>query len=105
MLSATLQTAAFLFLLLAVSIVFAVFVAFMAPPASKSPGLSFTTTLLYVAAELAALVFALWIVVSISGYDLLPILIALALAAVVFMPQLVAKIPLPAAVSGLLGKK
>jgi len=105
MLAATLQTAAFLFLLLIAVMVVSVFVAFMAPPASKTPAPSFTTVLLYFAAELAALAFAVWIVVSISGYELLPILIALAVVAVVFMPQLVAKIPVPAAVTGLLGKK
>ncbi|NVN86491.1 MAG: hypothetical protein HXX15_10425 [Rhodopseudomonas sp.] len=105
MLAATLQTAAFLFLLLIVMMVFSVFVAFMAPPVSKSPALSFTSVLLYFAAELAALICAVWIVVEISGFDLLPILIALAVAAVVFMPQLVAKIPVPAAVTGMLGKK
>ncbi|KIZ37859.1 MULTISPECIES: hypothetical protein [Rhodopseudomonas] len=105
MLAATLQTAAFLFLLLLVVLAFAVFVAFMAPPAAKPTLPGFTTMAIYLTAELAALVCAVWIVVQVSGFELLPILIALALAAVIFMPRLVSRIPVPGAVTGLLGKK
>jgi uncharacterized membrane protein len=61
--------------------------------------------LLSLAAEFAALVVAVWLVVQVSEFELLPVLIALAIAAVVFAPQLVARIPLPAAVTGILGKK
>jgi len=105
MLAATLQTAAFLFLLLVALLVVSVFIAFTAPALTKAPKPTFTTVLLYVAAELLALIVAIWIVVQVSGFELLPVLIALAIAAVVFAPQLVAKIPLPPAVAGLLGKK
>ena len=62
--------------LLAVS----VFIAFIVPPLSKSRP-SFTTVLLYVIAELAALVIAVWLVVQVSSFELLPVLIALAIAA------------------------
>lgn len=104
MLAATFQTAAFLFLLLVALLVVSVFIAFTAPPLGRSrPGL--TTVLLYFAAELAAVIAAVWIVAQVSSLELLPVLIALAIAAVVFAPQLVAKIPFPPAVTGLLGKK
>jgi hypothetical protein len=105
MLAATLQTAAFLFLLLVALLVFSVFVAFTAPRLTKAPKPSFTTVLLYFAGELVALIFAIWLVVQVSSFELLPVLIALAIAAIVFAPQLVAKIPMPPAVAGLLGKK
>jgi hypothetical protein len=105
MLAATFQTAAFLFLLLTALLVFSVFVAFTVQPLTKSPRQSFTNVVLYFAAELAALIFAIWLVVQVSSFELLPVLIALAIAAVVFAPQLVAKIPVPPAVAGLLGKK
>ncbi|MCD0421682.1 hypothetical protein LOC51_31080 [Rubrivivax sp. JA1024] len=105
MLAATLQTAAFLFLLLVALLVFSVFVAFTAPPLTKSPKPGFTTVLMYFAAELAALIVAIWLVVQVSSFELLPVLIALAIAAVVFAPQLVAKIPLPEPVAGFLGRK
>ena len=105
MLAATLQTAAFLFLLLVALLVFSVFVAFTAPSLTKSPKPTFTTVLMYVAAELAALIVAIWLVVQVSAFELLPVLIALAIAAVVFAPQLVARIPLPPALAGFLGKK
>ncbi|MBI5129664.1 MAG: hypothetical protein HZA66_09500 [Rhodopseudomonas palustris] len=105
MLAATFQTAAFLFLLLVAVLVVAVFIAFIAKPLDRLPRPSLTTVLLYLAAELAALVVAVWLVVQVSEFELLPVLIALAIAAVVFAPQLVARIPLPAAVTGLLGKR
>ncbi|WP_322517201.1 hypothetical protein SR870_06495 [Rhodopseudomonas palustris] len=105
MLAATFQTAAFLFLLLVAVLVVAVFIAFLAPPLGKLARPSLTTVLLYLAAELAALVVAVWLVAQVSAFELLPVLIALAIAALVFAPQLVARIPLPAAVTGLLGKK
>lgn len=105
MLAATFQTAAFLFLLLVALLIIAVFIAFTAPPVGKLPRSGLTTVLLYLAAELAALFLAVWLVVQVSELELLPVLIALAIAAVVFAPQLVARIPLPAAVTGLLGKR
>jgi hypothetical protein len=104
MLAATFQTAAFVFLLLVALLVVSVFIAFTAPALGRAkPG--FTTVLLYFAAEFVGLIAAIWIVAQVSSLELLPVLIALAIAAVVFAPQLVAKIPLPAAVTGLLGKK
>jgi hypothetical protein len=105
MLAATFQTAAFLFLLLIALLVVAVFIAFTAKPLGKPSRPSLTTVLLSLAAEFAALVVAVWLVVQVSEFELLPVLIALAIAAVVFAPQLVARIPLPAAVTGILGKK
>ncbi|ABE39919.1 hypothetical protein [Rhodopseudomonas pseudopalustris] len=105
MLAATFQTAAFLFLLLVAVLTVAVFIAFTAPPLTGSSRPGFTTVLLYLAAELAALIVAIWLVVQVSELELLPVLIALGIAAVVFAPQLVARIPLPAAVTGFLGKK
>ncbi|MGP9810898.1 hypothetical protein ACTZWT_05225 [Rhodopseudomonas sp. NSM] len=105
MLAATFQTAAFLFLLLVAVLVVAVFIAFLAPPLGKLPRPGLTTVLLYLAAELAALVFAIWLVAQVSAFELLPVLIALAIAALVFAPRLVSRIPLPASVTGLLGKK
>lgn len=105
MLAATFQTAAFLFLLLVALLIIAIFIGFTAPPIGKLPRSGLTTVLLYLAAELAALFLALWLVVQVSELELLPVLIALAIAAVVFAPQLVARIPLPAAVTSLLGKR
>jgi hypothetical protein len=105
MLAAIFDFASFLFLLLLAVLTFAVAVAFVAPPASRPPRPSFYTLLLYLAAELAALVVAVMIVFSIADHDVLPSLIALALAAVIFTPQLVAKIPVPAAVTGFLNRK
>jgi hypothetical protein len=105
MLAAVFDFASFLFLLLLVVLTLAVVVAFAVPPATKSPRPSFYTLLAYLAAELAALVVAVIIVFSIADHDVLPSLIALALAAVIFTPQLVAKIPVPAAVGNFLNKK
>lgn len=105
MLATTFQTAAFLFLLLVAVLVVAIFIAFTAPPVGKLPRPGLTTVLLYLAAELAALFVAIWLVVQVSELELLPVLISLAIAAVVFAPQLVAKIQLPTAVTGLLGKR
>lgn len=105
MLAATFQTAAFLFLLLIALLVVAVVIAFAAPPVGKLARPGLPNVLLYLAAELAAVFVAVWLVAQVSEFELLPVLIALAIAAVVFAPQLVAKIPLPAAVTGLLGKK
>jgi hypothetical protein len=45
------------------------------------------------------------IVFSIGDTNVLPSLLALAIAAVIFTPQLVAKIPVPAAVTQFLNKK
>jgi hypothetical protein len=105
MLAATFQTAAFLFLLLVALLVVAVFIAFTAPAVAKLSRPGLTTVLLYLAAELAAVFVAVWLVVQISELELLPVLIALAIAAVVFAPQLVARIPLPAGLTGFLGKR
>ncbi|RJF69980.1 hypothetical protein [Rhodopseudomonas palustris] len=105
MLAATFQTAAFLFLLLIALLVVALVIAFTVPPVAKLTRPGLTTVLLYLAAELAALFVAIWLVAQVSELELLPVLIALAIAAVVFAPQLVAKIPLPAAVTGFLGKR
>ena len=105
MLAATFQTVAFLFLLLIALLVVAVVIAFTAPPVGKLTRPGLTTVLLYLAAELAALFVAVWLVVQISAFELLPVLIALAIAAVVFAPNLVAKIPLPASVAGFIGKR
>lgn len=104
MLAAAFQTAAFLFLLAVALLVFSIFVAFLAPPLGRvRPG--FATVLAYVGAELVALVAAIWLVVEISSVELVPVVLSLAIAAVVFAPGLVAKIPLPAAAAGLLGRK
>ena len=105
MLAATFQTAAFLFLLLVAVLVVAAFIAFTAPSVGKLSRPCLTTVLLYLAVELAALFFAVWLVVQVSELDLLPVLIALAIAAIVFAPQFVARIPLPAALTGFLGKR
>lgn len=105
MLAATFQTAAFLFLLLIALLAVAVGIAFTAPPVGKLARPGLTMVLLYLAVELAALVVAIWLVVQVSEFELLPVLIALAIAAVVFAPQLIARIPLPAAVTGFLGKR
>jgi hypothetical protein len=105
MLAAVLDFAAFLFVLLVVLLVFAAFVAFLVPPATKSPRPSFYTLLMYLAAELAVLFIAVSVVISIGDYHVLPSLLALAIAAVIFTPQLVAKIPMPAAVTQFLNKK
>jgi hypothetical protein len=86
------DTASFLFLLLAVVLVFGVFVAFFVPPAGN---LSLPMIGLYVVAELAALALALIVVFQISNFDVLPTLVGLAVAAVVFVPGLVAKLPIP----------
>ncbi|MCG6204394.1 hypothetical protein LPW26_07090 [Rhodopseudomonas sp. HC1] len=104
MLAATFQTAAFLFLLLIALLVVAVVIGFTAPPVGKLARSGLTTVLLYLAAELAALFVAVWLVVQVSEFELLPVLISLAIAAVVFAPQLVARIPLPAAFTGFFGK-
>jgi hypothetical protein len=105
MLATVLDFAAFLFVLLIVVLAFAAFVAFLVPPVAKSPRPSFYTLLMYLTAELTILVCAVAVVFSIGDYHVLPSLIALAIAAVIFTPQLVAKIPVPAAVTQFLNKK
>jgi hypothetical protein len=92
MLMSVLDTASFVFLLVAVVLVFGVFVAFFVPHATK---LSLPVIGVYVVAELAALALALMVVFQISNFDVLPTLVALAVAAVVFVPSVVAKLPIP----------
>ncbi|MBB5045722.1 FtsH-binding integral membrane protein [Rhodopseudomonas rhenobacensis] len=70
-------------------------------PTIKSTQQGFLTVLAYLAAELVALFVALWIVSGIAQYDLLPTLLAAGIAALIFVPGLAAKLPSPAAVTGL----
>ncbi|HEY0330547.1 MAG TPA: hypothetical protein VGC77_15795 [Rhodopseudomonas sp.] len=89
-----------LFLAAIVVILFSLLVANFAPTIkSTQPG--FVTVLAYLVAELAALVVALWIVSGVAQYDLLPTLLAAGIAALIFVPGLAAKLPSPAAVTGL----
>jgi hypothetical protein len=105
MLAAIIDTAAFLFLLLIVVLVFGVTVALLAPPVGRPPRQGFYAVLLYLAFELAALFCAISIVAWIGASAALSILLALVIAAVVFVPQLVARIPVPAAVTNVLNRK
>ncbi|ABD88230.1 hypothetical protein [Rhodopseudomonas palustris] len=89
-----------LFLAAIVVILFSLLVATFAPTI-KSTQQGFLTVLAYLLAELAALFCALWIVSGIAQYDLLPTLLAAAVAALIFVPGLAAKLPSPAAVTGL----
>lgn len=104
MLAAILDAVSSLFLFAVVLIVFSVAVALFAP-AIKVAQQGFLTVLAYLAAELVVLFVALWLVSGIARLDVLPLLLAAGVAALVFVPGLAAKIPVPAGIGNLLKRK
>ena len=100
MLAAILDAVSSLFLFTVVVLLFAIAVALFAP-VIKVTQQGFFTVLAYFAGELAALFVALWIVSGITHLDVLPMLLAIGLAALIFVPGLAAKIPVPANIGGM----
>jgi hypothetical protein len=100
MLAAILDAVSSLFLFTVVVLLFAIAVAYFAP-AIKVTQQGFFTVLAYLAGEVAVLFFALWIVSGIAGMGVLPMLLAIGVAALIFVPGLAAKIPVPANLGGM----
>ena len=100
MLAAVLEAMSALFLYAVVILVFSIAVALFAPPI-KVAQQSFWTVLAYFAGEVAVFLVALWIVSGLASMGLLSILLAGVVVALVFVPGLAAKIPVPANVTGM----
>jgi hypothetical protein len=100
MIAAILDAVSSLFLFTVVVLLFSIAVAFFAP-AIKVTQQGFFTVLAYLGGELAVLFVALWIVSGITGLDVLPMLLAIAVAALIFVPGLAGKIPVPANIGGI----
>jgi hypothetical protein len=100
MLAALFDAVSSLFLFAVVVLLFAIAVAYFAP-VIKVNQQGFFTVLAYLAGEVAVLFVALWIVSGIASLGILPMLLAIAIAALIFVPGLAAKIPVPANLGGI----